>query len=55
MRKNVFFLLFCLVNHLATPQIYLVTLWRGPDLTVYKVIKTSSTSTRYSSKMLLTH
>ncbi len=45
--RTEFFLLSSPINHLTTPQIYLVTLWRGPtprlgttglnQLTVYKV------------------
>ena len=53
--RTLFFLLSSPINHLTTPQIYLLTLWRGPTprlgttglnwLTVYKVVeKTSSTS-----------
>lgn len=59
MKQNFVFVFF----PLSTPQIYLVTLGRGPTprlgttrlnyITVYKVIKTT-TSISYNSKMLLT-
>ncbi len=45
------------INHLTTPQIHLVTLWRGTldYITVNKVAKTSSISTSYNSNTLLIH
>ena len=64
-KTGLFVLLSSPINHLRTPQIDLVTLWRGPTprlgttglnyLTVYKVVQTSSASSSYNSNMLLTH
>ncbi len=63
--RTLFLLFFYAITRLMTPQIYFLTLSRGPTpslgttglncLTICKVVKTSSTSSSYNSKLLLTN